>query len=181
MIRRIESITRGSGSQVSTETTVVTELVQDDTVDAEFLQVRDVDYVVDGLGDSEALSALTFDGEDVPALRPSRLPTLMATSAAPSPSLAGSRPGPSWLHSPAQLERLALLNTPGAALSASVAGIRSPQHTTLFDPLAQSSLTEGRQITGVDLKFATIGALTTTSWCRFGKATTGSTEFSRMG
>ena len=60
-----ESITRGSGSQVSTETTVATELVQDDTVDAEFLQVRDVDHVVDGFGDSEALSALTFDGEDV--------------------------------------------------------------------------------------------------------------------
>ena len=153
-------INRGSGAVSRTETSTATELVQDDTVAQEFMRSRDVDYVVDGFGNGEVLSALTFDGENV-------LASATGTTANADGQLTGRFTIPSGI--PAGTKLVTFTGAGGTTGSAEYTGQgtlrvrRWNQVTTItttrFDPLAQSfTLTEGRQVTGVDLKFAAIGS-----------------------
>lgn len=152
-------INRGGGLVARTETSTATTLVQDDSIAQEFMRSRSVDYVVSGFGGAEVLSALTFDGEDV-------LASATVTTADANGVLSGAFTIPSNI--PAGTKLVTFTGAGGTTGSAEYTGqgtlrIRRWNQvttitTTRFDPLAQSfTLTEGRQVTGVDLKFAAIG------------------------
>lgn len=155
-------ITNGWGNMQSTNTSVTQELVSEATSDIEFLRPRTVNFTIEGFGNGEQLASIDFDGTDV---TPDPAPTANTDGL-----VTGSFDIPSGV--PAGVKLVDFDGAGGAFGSAEYTGSgelvvrRWNRVTTIttnrwwggWDPLAQSfTLTEGRQITGIDLKFAAIG------------------------
>ena len=156
-------INRGSGNRSSSSTSTATELVQDDTIAQEFMRSRDVSYTVEGFGSGENLQSLLFDGEEV-------VSSATTTTADSNGILSGNFTIPNNV--PAGTKLVEFIGAGGAFGGAEYTGqsnlrVRRWNRVTTItttrwwqrrDPLAQSfTLEEGRQVTGVDLKFAAIG------------------------
>jgi len=141
-----------------TTTNTVTTLVQNETRAIEFLRQRSVSFTVSGFDANEVLTQLIFDGRNItpnPALVASAQGTLTGTFTVPA-------------NVPIGTKLVRFVGSQGNFGNATYTGegtltIRRWQSTTtitteFYDPLAQSFVLEqGRHITGVDLKFATIG------------------------
>ena len=155
-------ITNGWGNMASTNSSVTQELVSEATSDIEFLRPRTVDFTIEGFGNGETLQAIDFDGTDV---TPDPAPSANADG-----TITGQFDIPTGV--PAGVKLVDFDGAGGAFGSAEYTGSgelvvrRWNRVTTIttnrwwggWDPLAQSfTLTEGRQITGIDLKFAAIG------------------------
>tara|TARA_E500000331_G_scaffold265430_1_gene256640 strand:- start:226 stop:3384 length:3159 start_codon:yes stop_codon:yes gene_type:complete len=156
-------ITRGSGNRSSTSTSEVTTLVEENESSVEFLRPRTVNFTVEGFGSSETLSELEFDGIDV---IPSPAPQADASGV-----VTGSFDIPSGI--PAGIKLVDFVGAGGSFGAAEYTGqgtlvvrrwnrvrtISTNRWWGGIDPLAQSfSLGTGRQISGIDLKFATKGS-----------------------
>jgi len=156
-------ITNGSGNRSSQSTSEVTSLVEESESSVEFLRTRTVTFTVEGFGSSETLSALEFDGIDV------------IPSPAPQADAAGLITG-SFVIPNGVPSGVKLVNFEGSGGSYGAAEYTGQGNLIVrrwnrvrtitenrwwanIDPLAQSfSVATGRQITGVDLKFAAKGS-----------------------
>lgn len=156
-------ITRGSGNMASTSTSEVTNLVEESESSIEFLRTRTINFTVEGFGSSELLSALEFDGIDV---LPSPAPQADANGL-----ITGSFVIPSGI--PAGIKLVDFEGAGGSFGAAEYTGqgtlvvrrwnrVRTISTTRWWggrDPLAQSfNVNTGRQILGIDLKFAAKGS-----------------------
>ncbi len=157
-----QSIIQGSGNSAATSTSTVANLVQDTSTAIATLRQRQVNYTVEGFDANEALSQLRFDGTNI---------LVGSVTANGSGQLTGSFQVPAGV--PAGTKLVEFIGQQGSYGAVEYTGQgtlrvrRWNQITTTIttfwwqnvDPLAQSfTLTQGRHITGIDLKFAAKGS-----------------------
>lgn len=157
-----QSIIQGSGNRAATSTSTVTNLVQDTSTAIATLRQRQVNYTVEGFEASESLSELRFDGTNI---------LVGSVTANGSGQLTGNFQVPAGV--PAGTKLVEFIGQQGSYGAGEYTGQgtlrvrRWNQITTTIttfwwqnvDPLAQSfTLTQGRHITGIDLKFAAKGS-----------------------
>ena len=160
-------VTRQFGSGNSSRTTVATQLVDERTELLEFLRPISIAFQVKGFGVGEILASLTFDGLDVTPAGP---PVGDANG-----EIAGSFTIPANV--PAGSKSVKATGMAGTTAEAVFVGQgtieidvmrrvttiqrwqqQTVQGTSGADPLAQTfTLTEGRHLAGVDLKFCAAG------------------------
>lgn len=164
---QVETITRrinrGSGNASRTDTSITNELVEEAESDIEFLRSRTINFTIEGFGPTENLSSVEFDGIDV---TPSPAPQADSTGL-----VTGSFVIPTGV--PSGIKLVEFQGSGGSFGGAEYTGqgtlivrrwnrVRTITTTSWWqgiDPLAQSfTLDSGRQITGVDLKFAAKGS-----------------------